>query len=484
MSIETGIHGKIEVETSIDPATLFRAEFIVYLLLAIDAIIILVCCLASEVAYHVLIGGHVPQILPLLAVGGLAGFVYMSRMSGSDYYQLQACAKPRLEVYEILVCWFKTGLLLALIGFLLKVSGTYSRGAFVVFYVLSPIALLSARKAIKIALSRAVDRGAIWRHDIVLIGDASEMDALKRNDLLTLCGVPEVSRFILGRGDDAAARSGDVQVISAAADYVRRHNCQQILIALPWRDIKRIELVKDQIKTVPVAARLLPDVSIRALSDVAWSERKQILAVELQRAPLSEVQRFAKRATDIVIASLALVFFVPIIAIAAVAIKLDSPGPVIFRQVRKGFNRKQFVILKFRTMTVQEDGVSVVQATRHDARVTAIGRLLRTSSIDELPQLWNVLKGDMSLVGPRPHAMAHDSYFEAALEDYAFRHQVKPGITGWAQCNGARGPTPTIEHVAERVKFDLWYITHWSLWLDLLILVRTAFEVLRRRNAC
>jgi undecaprenyl-phosphate galactose phosphotransferase/putative colanic acid biosynthesis UDP-glucose lipid carrier transferase len=110
--------------------------------------------------------------------------------------------------------------------------------------------------------------------------------------------------------------------------------------------------------------------------------------------------------------------------------------------------------------------------------------MLRASSIDELPQLWNVLKGEMSLVGPRPHAMAHDSYFEAALEDYAFRHQVKPGITGWAQCNGARGPTPTIEHVAERVRFDLWYITNWSLWLDLLILVKTAFEVLRRRNAC
>jgi lipopolysaccharide/colanic/teichoic acid biosynthesis glycosyltransferase len=134
-------------------------------------------------------------------------------------------------------------------------------------------------------------------------------------------------------------------------------------------------------------------------------------------------------------------------------------------------------------MTVQENGPKVVQATPGDSRVTAIGRLLRSTSIDELPQLWNVLRGDMSLVGPRPHALAHDSYFETLLRDYAFRHHVKPGITGWAQCNGARGATPTIEHIAERVKLDRWYIDNWSLSLDLLILIRTVFEVLRKRNA-
>ena len=131
------------------------------------------------------------------------------------------------------------------------------------------------------------------------------------------------------------------------------------------------------------------------------------------------------------------------------------------------------MILKFRTMTVEENGSDVVQATRADLRVTAIGRLLRASSIDELPQFWNVLKGEMSLIGPRPHALAHENYFELALRDYAFRRHVKPGITGWAQCNGARGATPTIEHVAERVKLDLWYINNWSFWLDLLILAKT-----------
>jgi undecaprenyl-phosphate glucose phosphotransferase len=409
----------------------------------------------------------------------------MLRMNGSGHYELQEGAKPRLEVHEILVCWFTTGLLLALIAFLLKIGGTYSRGGFVIFYLLAPVALLAARKTVKITLARAVDRGAVGGHDIVLIGEADEMAALKRGDLLALCGAPEVNRFTLSRDDDEVARAAkDIEVIRAAANFVRRYNCRQILIALPWRDAGRIELVKNQIKTVPVAARLLPDISVRSLSDIAWLERKRVMTIELQRAPLNEAQRLMKRIMDVVLAGFSLLFFLPIIMLAAIAIKLDSPGPVIFRQVRKGFNGKRFVILKFRTMTVQEDGASVVQATRDDSRVTTIGRLLRESSIDELPQLWNVLRGDMSLIGPRPHAMVHDDYFETVLGDYAFRHHVKPGITGWAQCNGARGPTPTIEHVAQRVKLDLWYINNWSFWLDVLILIKTAFVVIQRRNAC
>jgi undecaprenyl-phosphate galactose phosphotransferase/putative colanic acid biosynthesis UDP-glucose lipid carrier transferase len=232
-----------------------------------------------------------------------------------------------------------------------------------------------------------------------------------------------------------------------------------------------------------VAARLLPDMHVRSLTQFTTSARQRVLAIEIQRAPLGGSQRFVKRTMDIVLAAVSLLFFLPVMVLTAVAIKLDSPGPVIFRQARKGFNGKQFDIWKFRTMTVQENGHNVVQATRGDSRVTTIGRLLRSSSIDELPQLWNVLKGDMSLIGPRPHALAHDDYFQKIVGDYAHRHHVKPGITGWAQCNGARGATPTIEHISERVKLDLWYINNWSLWLDFQILIKTFFEVLRKRNA-
>ena len=186
---------------------------------------------------------------------------------------------------------------------------------------------------------------------------------------------------------------------------------------------------------------------------------------------------------DIVIASVALVILLPVMVLTAIAIKLDGPGPVIFRQRRKGFNGKEFVMLKFRTMSVQEDGATVSQATRNDPRVTPVGRLLRSASIDELPQLVNVLSGDMSLIGPRPHALVHDDQFQKIVSDYAFRHHVKPGLTGWAQCNGSRGATPSVAEIALRIKLDLWYINNWSLLLDFQILVKTFFEVMRKRNA-
>jgi Undecaprenyl-phosphate glucose phosphotransferase len=483
MSIQFGIRGEVaELEYSFRRrAPRLSSKLIPNILPALDVLVILLSCLAGGTSYHLLIGDPF-EILPLCAVGSLASFIYILRMNSSGYYELQESTKPRVELREILVCWFTTGLLLALIAFLLKISAAYSRGAFVVFYLFAPMALLGTRKATKIALAQALAGWGLGRRETILIGDLSEMAGIQGADLIALCGAPAIRRFTLSREDDEALRSSkDARIIGTAASFVRYHNCRQVLIALPWSDTARIELVKNQVKTLPVAVLLVPDKSIRSLSDL--SALKSAPTIELQRAPLSETQRLVKRITDIVLASFALIFFLPVMALAALAIKLDSPGPVIFRQSRRGFNGKQFRILKFRTMTVQENGPNVVQATCDDSRVTSIGRLLRSSSIDELPQLWNVLMGDMSLIGPRPHALAHDNYFETLLGDYAFRHHVKPGITGWAQCNGARGATPTIEHIAKRVKLDLWYINNWSFWLDLLILIRTIFEVLRKRNA-
>ncbi|WP_083841339.1 undecaprenyl-phosphate glucose phosphotransferase [Bradyrhizobium sp. STM 3843] len=455
-----------------------------YGLLSCDATVIFVSALIGGVGYQFLAGNSGSEYVLESGVGLLASILYVLRMHGSGHYDFQEIAKPRVELKEILVCWFSTGLLLAFIAFLLKISVVYSRGAFIIFGSLAAVGLLLSRKAAKEAIARAVERGAIGGRDTVLIGDFAEMAALTPADLLVLCGATEVNRFILGVERDISERSLlDTQVISAASQFVRKHNCRQVLIALPWNDIDRIELVKNQMKLLPVASQLLPDLRIRSLTSLTSSAQRGALVVEIQRAPLSEWQRLVKRGMDVVFSSLAIVFFLPIMFLAAAAIKLGSPGPVIFRQLRRGFNGKEFVIYKFRTMTVQENGSHVVQATRNDMRVTGVGRLLRAASIDELPQLFNVVKGDMSLVGPRPHALAHDSYFETVLSDYAVRHHVKPGITGWAQCNGARGETPTVQHIAKRVKLDLWYINNWSIWLDLFILIKTVFEVLRKRNA-
>jgi len=277
--------------------------------------------------------------------------------------------------------------------------------------------------------------------------------------------------------------SSDVKTLNAVANFVRNNNSSEILLALPWHDTVRIGFIRDQLKCLPVSAKLLPDTQIRTLTNYASSAGQQVLSVEIQRAPLSRGERMVKRSVDIVLGLLALIAFTPIMAMTAVAIKLEGPGPIFFRQTRKGFNGVPFVMLKFRSMTVQENGATVTQATRDDPRVTAIGRILRASSIDELPQLINVLRGEMSLIGPRPHALAHDDYFDKVVGDYAFRHHVKPGMTGWAQVNGLRGATPTVDLIAKRVKMDLWYINNWSPWLDLQIVGKTFFEVLRKRNA-
>jgi exopolysaccharide biosynthesis polyprenyl glycosylphosphotransferase len=205
--------------------------------------------------------------------------------------------------------------------------------------------------------------------------------------------------------------------------------------------------------------------------------------VDRRRTPLNSFELAIKRASDIVFTATALIVLLPLLALVVIAIKLDSPGRVIFRQARVGLNGKLFHILKFRTMTVEENGDTVKQASRFDKRVTRVGSWLRRTSIDELPQLINVLKGEMSIVGPRPHAVVHDNYFNQAVAKYALRQRVKPGITGLAQVNGCRGATSTVDSIERRVDLDLWYIDNWNFHLDFAIMIRTVIEVVRGRNA-
>jgi Undecaprenyl-phosphate glucose phosphotransferase len=483
MSLGSEIGSKTGTIGPFDQPSSFSTEFLPYLLSTTDAFIILAASILSGIAYQIALGNVIPNILPHAAVGLLASFIYILRMSGLGYYEFPECAKPNIETANILVYWFTTGLLLAFFAFLLKIGVAYSRGAFVLFYFFAPVGLLGVRKATKLALALAVSRGSLGRRDIMLIGDSDEIAALESRDLLAFSGTADVNRFTLSRSDDPLERaSNDERILNAAINFVRTKNCREIILALPWTDAHRIDFVRDTIKVLPVSARLLPDSRVRSLTQYS-SASPQALAIEVQRAPLSAAERLAKRTIDVVIAAVALVLLLPVMALTALAIKLDRPGPVIFRQRRKGFNGQEFVMLKFRTMSVQEDGAIVSQAARHDPRVTPIGRVLRSASIDELPQLLNVLRGEMSLIGPRPHALVHDDQFQKIVGDYAFRHHVKPGLTGWAQCNGSRGATPSAEDVARRVKFDIWYINNWSLLLDLQILLKTFFEVMRKRNA-
>jgi undecaprenyl-phosphate galactose phosphotransferase/putative colanic acid biosynthesis UDP-glucose lipid carrier transferase len=268
-----------------------------------------------------------------------------------------------------------------------------------------------------------------------------------------------------------------------AVTAARARQAEMVLLGLQWSDSVRYHAVRERLRVLPLPAFLLPDQSARSILAQPMVEMGSGFAVEFQRAPLGFLELAVKRTVDVVLATILLIFLSPLLAMVSILIKVTSAGPVIFRQHRRGFNGHTFTIYKFRTMKVLENGSKIDQARRNDERVTNLGRVLRSTSIDELPQLVNVLRGEMSLVGPRPHALAHDDEYSALIANYAFRHNVKPGITGWAQVNGLRGETRTLDLMERRVDLDLWYINNWSIWIDVLILFRTCILVPRSLNA-
>lgn len=483
MSMQSGLHAARQLPREVNSLDL-PTQAVPYVLAISDATIILLASVLGGAGYHWAAAGPLPELLPYCAVGLLASFIYILRMSGTGHYELSETVKPGVELSKILVCWTTTGLLLAFFGFLLKVSVDFSRGAFILFAFVAPIGLLGVRKTSKTILLSALIRHSLRRTDLVLLGTEAEIAALQPADMLAFFGAADVNRFALPTPSNTVLWTpADERALQMMLSHVRNQNCREIVLAVPWDQTERIELIRERTRVVPVPVRLLPDARVRSLSNYTSSARQRVLEIEIQRAPLSPTERVAKRIMDLAIASLVIAPAALVFLLTAVAIKLDGPGPVIFRQRRKGFSGREFVMYKFRTMTVQEDGAQITQACRGDARVTPIGRLLRSASVDELPQLINVLRGEMSLIGPRPHALAHDHQFQKLVGDYAFRHHVKPGLTGWAQCNGSRGPTPTAEDITRRVELDLWYINNWSLWLDVVILIKTFVEVVRKRNA-
>jgi exopolysaccharide biosynthesis polyprenyl glycosylphosphotransferase len=263
----------------------------------------------------------------------------------------------------------------------------------------------------------------------------------------------------------------------------RGADLDEILIAGGWPVWLQIQSSMKVLRTVPFRVRLVPDDSLADLLARRVSPIGDLPTLELQPAPLTTAALNLKRFMDVVISLLGFVVFSPILAAAALAIRIETPGmPVVFRQTRTGFNGRRFRIYKLRTMHVTEDGATIHQAKRGDSRVTRVGRFLRRTSIDELPQLLNVLNGDMSLIGPRPVATAQDDHYERLLGEYTYRQHVKPGITGWAQVNGCRGETPSVESMARRLQLDHWYIANWSLWLDMKILMLTVVALITNRD--
>ena len=446
-----------------------------------DILMITLSSVLGVQLYQYLWSGDAVSLVTSLGVGLSQALLYTYVSSSRGLYRLPVLLSPSRYLARILTTWAVVVLFVAIFLVFLRGGAVVPRGSMAAAATLQISLLLVARWLAEKASRSLMARGALAGRKVVTVGEQSELMRLSTAVLFRYFGFNELTRVSLSTA--AGPASNDVLVdLDRAIHEARERGADELILALRWNSRELLETARERLRASPLPVRLLPDYTIRSvLGRRLLSTNGPGLALEVQRAPLTQMEQAAKRTLDVVCSAVGVVLLSPLLLIIAALIKLDSKGPVIFKQRRNGFNAKQFYIYKFRSMTVQEDGDKIVQAKRNDKRVTRVGQFLRSSSMDELPQLFNVLKGDMSLVGPRPHALAHDNEYKVLIAKYAFRHHVKPGITGWAQVNGLRGETGRLEQMIERVKLDLWYVNHWSFALDVNIIIRTCFEVLRHK---
>lgn len=352
-------------------------------------------------------------------------------------------------------------------------------------------AIQSFRHALGGVESRLVFRNTLVHRAVVVGAGPAAAKLLEMQDDPERIGPPDIE--LLGFFDDRQTRGDDLKhrlpylgPLNALIDFASEHDDIHVYLALPWTAGARIAALLERLRFLPITVWLLPDPELSALSLSHTGGFEGVVMPTLMTPPFSFWGRVAKRVFDIVAGLGLLAVLSPLLIATAILIKLDSPGPILFRQVRSGQFGRKFSIYKFRSLHVDRADVEATTlVTPGDSRVSRVGRVIRKYSIDELPQLFNVLRGEMSLVGPRPHApkaKADGQLYAEAVPDYAIRYRVKPGMTGWAQINGWRGETDTVEKLRKRVEFDFYYIRHWSFWFDLLILLRTVPAVILPKN--
>ncbi len=370
--------------------------------------------------------------------------------------------------------WIAVIGVLLLIGYATKSSGVFSRRALFAWFTLTPPLLVIASLALRQCMRLVLTASRSAR--VVAIVGANRLSL----ELARAIGErPELGLKLRCFFDDGAgaclARAQGYEVcgdLAAIGPYVNRTRVDVVFVALPVESQKTQDLLK-ALRDTTTSVYLIPDISLFDLIQAQSTDIEGVPVIALCETPLHGARGIVKRATDIVFASLLLLIAAPAMLAIAIAVKVTSPGDVLFKQDRYGLDGERIVVYKFRTMTVCENGDCVVQAKRDDERVTRIGRFLRRTSLDELPQLINVLQGRMSLVGPRPHAVAHNEEYRKLISGYMVRHKMTPGITGLAQVNGCRGETSTVEEMRRRIEYDLDYMRHWCWLLDIKIILRT-----------
>jgi Undecaprenyl-phosphate glucose phosphotransferase len=391
-------------------------------------------------------------------------------------YRLDVLTSMRRRLQHGVTAWLATFGLAAWVAFLLKTTGGFSRIETSVLFVVGGAATLLAQMLLAHALSSRTASGALSFRRCFAVVLGENVAPTQIAERLRRRGTEVVGSHRVALRQKSFAQDC-LAALDAARASLAETSCDCVLVFAPWREERQIEEAVALLGALPIPVVLMADAPTQRVLHHRQMNVGPLIGFEISRAPLSRADRALKRGLDLAVALSALVLLSPLLLFTAMAILIESGRPICFRQNRRGFGGREFRIWKFRSMTVQENGPNVPQARRDDPRVTPLGRVLRRTSIDELPQLLNVLKGEMSIVGPRPHAIAHDNHYDQRIATYAFRQHVKPGITGWAQVNGLRGETRQLCEMEARVEHDLWYINNWSIWLDIRIIIRTALKV-------
>jgi putative colanic acid biosynthesis UDP-glucose lipid carrier transferase len=387
--------------------------------------------------------------------------------------------------FDIVTGWVAIVALLVLLGWASHTLAVFDPRVLTAWVLATPFVLYGAHRLLPVVLPRVLASDALRK--TAVIAGANDLGRRLAQHLRSdrLLGVRFAGYFddrASGRLQSVAAKE-NLGSLSNLADYCRANRVDTIYIALPMASQPRILKLLEDLRDTTASIYFVPDIFVFDLIQARVDSIGGLPVVAVCETPFYGMNGIVKTASDFVLGALILAAIAPILAVIAVGVKLSSPGPVLFKQRRYGLDGRKIIVYKFRTMTVAEDGDVVRQATRNDSRITRFGAFLRRTSLDELPQFINVVQGRMSIVGPRPHAVAHNEMYRKLIRGYMIRHKVKPGITGLAQVNGLRGETETVEKMQKRVEYDLAYLRNWSLLLDLQIILKTLAVVMKGSNA-
>ncbi|WP_417518347.1 undecaprenyl-phosphate glucose phosphotransferase [Minwuia sp.] len=424
---------------------------------------------------------------PYVAAMLVAAAVAANAFQFAGLYRFNELERIGSQLGRLAIGWTAVSLALLAISFFSKTSEDYSRIWVGIWLISSFLMLGGFRMALAWRIQTWKISGVLARN-VVVVGAGLQGERLIRHieEHRAELGINVLAVFTLNPGAGRKEVFG-IPVRGGIKDlllFVRNNTVQEIMVALPWSKEEEIAAVLNQLREAPIDVSLAPEPLGYRLMERRVRHLGDLPMTVVQEPPLSGWNYIIKALEDRILSALIIIAISPLLITLAILIRLDSPGPAIFRQQRYGFNNNVFTVYKFRSMRNDAgDARGGAQATKGDARITRIGAFIRKTSLDELPQLFNVLKGDMSLVGPRPHAVAHNEEYAELIDHYLSRHKVKPGITGWAQIHGLRGETDTNEKMEMRVQYDLYYIDNWSLWLDIRIILRTLLVGFVNENA-